>query len=270
MTATLTGKYIANTYKPLLQLKGDRPASPEVGIDNATVLNQRVLVDGEGKRVGSIVLEHDNSGGFFTKNINHPNLAWRIQHRTINNQEGLNFSYVTNNGDVANGLLFVKNIGSVWVGFNVGNTNEIGPNISNATFYLKGGMAFKDINNNDTISTSNAIRIFNSDGKLNTRIGTNNLPLFTVRTVVSGSVNFPNNHSINLSLQFPSSIVDNYNMYVVGHDANPFINFSRLFINNNSKTLFYTIDSTFSGSGSGVNITFYLLCIAKVLSTDTF
>jgi hypothetical protein len=134
----LQGKFISATYQNLIQLdngRGSVGSAPNINNSNLEAIR---LLDGTGKSQQGIMLEHNNSGGFFTRSISDDNTgAWRIQHRRLNGQEGINFSRILPNGNSVNARLFIKNTGSVWVGFNEG---EIFTDQSNNNLYVRNGI----------------------------------------------------------------------------------------------------------------------------------
>lgn len=137
--SNLTNTYIANTYQKLLQVDSQHSAVGSIPFDNTDVQNaidndSATILNGLGQKQTAIIIDHDvqyNNGGVFLKNTSFiPGGMWGIQVAPAGSESGLNFWGV---GSIAqNYKLFLKNSGTLWVGYNdssVPGTDESGYNL---------------------------------------------------------------------------------------------------------------------------------------------
>lgn len=169
MSSNLTNQFISNTFQNLVQIQGNRTnegLAPLVDINNLQAIK---LLDGIGRMQQGIMLEHNNGGGFFTKNTGFDGV-WRIQHRNLpNNEQGLNFGFKPDSSNFENAKLFIKNTGSVWVGFSEGEIESDLPNlifIAKTKFYIKGGIGIVDQFYSNNLSYNNTLSFVNVGNRL--------------------------------------------------------------------------------------------------------
>jgi hypothetical protein len=141
MSSNLTGKFIANTYQKLLQVDNDNGSNGNtanfVGGVVASTENYDLL-NGLGEKVPYVVVNHkDNgNGGFFIKNGSTNFDVMGIQFETFNNEKGLNFWTPLE----SNANLFLKNTGSLWVGYRTSGNPDITTDSSGYSLYVKDGI----------------------------------------------------------------------------------------------------------------------------------
>jgi hypothetical protein len=133
--SNLTNTYIANTYQKLLQVDSQHNGLGYITFGYNELVNalngdSATLLNGLGQRQAALVIDHNttgNGGGIFVKNDSqYTGGMWGMQ--VVNS--GLNFWTVGVGGD--NYRLFLKNTGTVWIGYSdysVPGTDESGYNL---------------------------------------------------------------------------------------------------------------------------------------------
>lgn len=178
--SNLTNTYIANTYQKLLQVDSQHSAVGSIPFDNTDVQNaidndSATILNGLGQKQTAIIIDHDvqyNNGGVFLKNTSFiPGGMWGIQVAQAGSESGLNFWGV---GSIAqNYKLFLKNSGTLWVGYN--DSSVPGADESGYNLYVREGITSgsrvrtRDYNNfiesdiNLSLSTNRSVGILRNE-----------------------------------------------------------------------------------------------------------
>ena len=147
--SNLTGTFIANTYQKLLQIDnqyGSVGTTATFNVADAVSGSKYTLLNGLGQKVPGFVVDttgNGNGGIMFKDQNSDPGGLWSIQtYKTSNNEGGLNFWRPASGGntDVNNAKLFLKNTGSVWIGYENIGAPVIPTDVINYSLYVKNGI----------------------------------------------------------------------------------------------------------------------------------
>ena len=148
--SNLTNTFIANTYQKLLQvdnINGSVGTTATFDIADAISSSKYNLLNGLGQTMPGFVIDTtgNGNGGLMFKDSNYDpgGGLWSIQtFETSNNEAGLNFWRPSGVTNAANAKLFLKNTGSVWVGYqdSVNPTPVIPTDVSGYSLYVKDGI----------------------------------------------------------------------------------------------------------------------------------
>jgi len=150
----LTGTFIANTYQKLLQydnINGSVGTTAVFNIAHAISSSKYNLLNGLGQTMPGFVIDTtgNGNGGLMFKDSNSDpgsllfNLGglWSIQtYETSNSEGGLNFRRPSGVTNPNNAKLFLKNTGSVWVGYQGSGNPVIPTDVANYSLYVKDGI----------------------------------------------------------------------------------------------------------------------------------
>jgi len=143
MSSNLTGTFIANTYQKLLQVDTDNGSvgsTAPFSATNAKTTSKHNILNGLGQSVGGLVIDQTGvsgfNGGLYLKNTtsganNDSKASWTLQ---TSGDGGFNIS----RGGEDNYKLFLKQSGSVWVGYD--NSNVPASDVSGYSLYVKNGI----------------------------------------------------------------------------------------------------------------------------------
>ena len=150
--SNLTGTFIANTYQKLLQydnINGSVGTTAVFNIADAISSSKYNLLNGLGQTMPGFVIDTtgDGDGGLMFKDSNSDPGAlslgglWSIQtYETSNNEGGLNFWRPFGVTNPNNAKLFLKNTGSVWVGYQSSGAPSIQTDVTSYSLYVKNGI----------------------------------------------------------------------------------------------------------------------------------
>jgi hypothetical protein len=147
--SNLTGTFIANTYQKLLQADtnyGSVGTTATFSISNAVTTSKHTLLNGLGETVPGLAIDTtgNGNGGLMFKDTNSdPGGLWSIQtYETSNNEGGLNFwrPNAGGNPNDNNAKLFLKNTGTVWIGYQNSGAPIIPVDVSGHSLYVKDGV----------------------------------------------------------------------------------------------------------------------------------
>jgi len=147
-TASFFGKFIANTFQKVLQIdniNGSVGTTATFDIADAISSSKYNLLNGLGESVTGFVIDttqNGNGGLMFKDSTSDPGGLWSIQtFETSSDEGGLNFwrpSAVSNPG---NAKLFLKNTGTLCVGYQSGTLNPVIPaDVASYSLYVKNGI----------------------------------------------------------------------------------------------------------------------------------
>ena len=143
MSSNLTGTFIANTYQKLLQVDTDNGSvgsTAPFSATNAKTTSKHNILNGLGQSVGGLVIDQTGvsgfNGGLYLKNTtsganNDSKASWTLQ---TSGDGGFNIS----RGGEDNYKLFLKQSGSVWVGYD--NSNVPASDVSGYSLYVNNGI----------------------------------------------------------------------------------------------------------------------------------
>ena len=143
MSSNLTGTFIANTYQKLLQVDTDNGSvgsTAPFSATNAKTTSKHNILNGLGQSVGGLVIDQTGvsgfNGGLYLKNTtsganNDSKASWTLQ---TSGDGGFNIS----RGGEDNYKLFLKQSGSVWVGYD--NSNVPASDVSGHNLYVREGI----------------------------------------------------------------------------------------------------------------------------------
>jgi hypothetical protein len=152
--SNLTGTFIANTYQKLLQydnINGSVGTTAQFNIADAISSSKYNLLNGLGQTMPGFVIDTtgNGNGGLMFKDSNSDpgsllfNLGglWSIQtFETSNSEGGLNFRRPSGVTYPNNAKLFLKNTGSVWVGYQGSGNPVIPTDVATYSLYVKDGI----------------------------------------------------------------------------------------------------------------------------------
>ena len=155
--SNLTGTFIANTYQRLLQVDsqyGHTGTNVPFTQTNLVTTSKHSLLNGLGNKVQVIAIEGDIGGtGLFLKNTSlDPLSAWGISTlqadpANSNTEVGLSFWRPSPSSDNNLHKLFLKNTGTLWVGYegpSTGAGTEIVSDVSGYNLYVRSGISAID------------------------------------------------------------------------------------------------------------------------------
>ena len=228
--SNLTNTFIANTYQKLLQydnINGSVGTTAVFSMADAISSSKYNLLNGLGQTMPGFVIDTtgNGDGGLMFKDSNSdpgisiPPLSlgglWSIQtFETSNSEAGLNFWRPSGVTNAANAKLFLKNTGSVWVGYqdSVNPTPVIPTDITGYSLYVKDGIYV-------TGSTPRIRMDNNSSQFLVRQNGTNgfsprvDFPIHFLTVNFGQTNNSPENLDANLNIP-----VSDWNVAVIGTD----------------------------------------------------
>lgn len=143
----LTNTFIANTYQKLLQydnINGSVGTTAQFNMADAISSSKYNLLNGLGQTMPGFVIDTtgNGNGGLMFKDTNSdPGGLWSIQtYETSINEGGLNFWRPSGAPNSGNAKLFLKNTGSVWVGYQGSGNPVIPTDITGYSLYVKDGI----------------------------------------------------------------------------------------------------------------------------------
>lgn len=200
--SNLTGTFIANTYQKILQVDtnyGATGISSYNQTDNITTSKYTVL-NGLGQIQKGLTIDSagDSNAGLFIKD--NSNRLMGIQYQDAVDGEGLNF---WTPGSI-NANLFLKNTGSVWVGYTSGSNIPVTSDVSGYSLYVKNGVQVGEnaTGNNGRINLIGANPLENGSGMFIN----GEYPFRLVRYFYDQGNTFESFRTRNL--RFPSSVAD--------------------------------------------------------------